>query len=344
MNCPNCGSPVYSEDSYCSYCGARVYRQPAINKEIQTKSPQPSGVADESTQISDTPPQSKKKIKTIVLSIVSILLALGIAYGVYAFINQQKEDSLWETCLTNKQIDDLRHYLEEYPDGKHSLEARELIGQLVNEKERWEKACSSDDEDHLRSFIRNNPGSVHLDEAKALLDDVVWNRVIATDTKEAYGEYLREFSQGKHSTDARSRFELKLRSELTTAERDNVKGTIENFLSGLEHWNYSSLLSSCNSEMANFMGKRNASYQDINEYYGEYRNSDIDSIKFSSLAVDVKKQINNDSRAEYQALFTTTRTMWRKNVEMPIVSLIKGQALVDERFRFKELSMDKEGS
>ena len=344
MNCPNCGSPLFTEDCYCSYCGARVYRQPSFNQDLQTNIQQSRGWAESSTSSSDTPQPPKTNTKTMVLWVVSILLALGIAYGVFTLIKQHKEESLWETCLTNKQIDDLRHYLEEYPEGNHSLEAHELLDQLVNEKELWEKVSSSDDEDYLRSFIRNNPGSIHLDEAKALLDDAVWSRVVAFDTKDAYGEYLNEFSHGKHSSDARSRFELKRRSELTTDERNTVKGTVENFLSGLQHWNLSSMLMCCNSEMSNFMGKRPASQNDVKEYFYAYRESEIDSLDFSSLAVDVKKIMNNGDKAEYQVDFTTTRTMWRNGSDIPTKSLINGHAIVDERFRFKELSMDKEGS
>ena len=342
MNCPNCGNQVSPQDTYCSCCGARVPRPIEYNQQPLSANEQYGEMQNRPVQVTPSPAGSKNN-KAIILSVVAIILALGLGYGIYSFIKHQNEETLWKACVTNKQIDDLRQYIEDYPDGEHYIEARELLGKLVNEKDSWEQAQSSNDEDYLRAFIRNNPGSKHIDEAKSLLDDVVWNKVVTIDTKEAYGQYLQEFSGGKHASDARSQFELKRRAELTSAERDNVKGTINTFLAGLENWNYSSMLSSCNSEMANFMGKRNASYQDVNDYYSGYRNSDIDSIKFSSLAVDVKKQINNDSRAEYQVIFTTTRTMWRKSVEMPIVSLIKGQALVDERFRFMELNMDKEG-
>ena len=255
----------------------------------------------------------------------------------------QNEEALWEKCEKSQQISDLKTYIEKYPDGEHYDDAKNMLGKLMREKEAWDQARVSNDEDHLRSFIRNHPDSKHLDEARNILDDVVWSQALATNTKEAYDRYVREFPGGRHIADARSHFDEKQRAELTDSERDNVRGTVQNFLLALENWDENLMLSTCNTLMTNFMGKSQATIDDVREYYDAYRESDIDSIGFSAPNVEVNKVITSNRRAEYRATFTTTRKMRREDADDEIVAVMKGQALLDDSFRFKELTMDKVG-
>ena len=345
MNCPNCGTPVNATDTYCSFCGARVNYQPMV-KQQPPASQTPISTQGMSRLRDSTPPKnnddSKKNLKALVLSIIGILIAIALATGVFSYINHYNEESLWEECEAKRQINDLRTYIEKYPNGEHYDEAKKLLDKLVMDKEAWELARSSNDEEHLRDYIRNHPDSEHLYEARKILDDIVWNKTLAANTKDAYEQYIKEFPDGKHLADARSRFEDKQREELTEGECDNARSTIQNFLLALEEWDENLMLSTCNAEMSNFMGKLQASLNDVREYYEAYRESDIDSIGFTVPSIVVNKVIRNDRTAEYKVSFTTTRRMRRNSSEDEIVAVMKGQALLDDRFRFKELTLDKE--
>ena len=340
MNCPNCGNKVNATDYYCSFCGARVPHEENRPPQWQNQEISQSSLKNDS-RINETKSNNKNK-RTILLLVLALIIIGGLAYGGYKILRHYNQESLWEECVSKRQINDLRKYIDDYPDGSHYEEAKEMLASLVEEKGTWEQVSASRDEEVLRVFIRNNPNSLHLEEARELLDNVVWENVTRQNTKEAYKRYIEEFPQGKHIAAARSHFDEQLRAELTTSERDNVKNTVQRFLSGLEQWDVSAMLSTCNSNMSNFMGKRNASLSDVREYYDAYRDSYIDSIGFSSLAVDVKKIIGARNRVEYQVNFTTTRKMWRGDTDEEVVALMKGQALVDDSFRFEELLMDKE--
>ena len=340
MNCPNCGTPVNSTDTYCSFCGARIHRQAVVNHQEEVnqhpQNPVPSESRLANSKFSKKDDGSKKNIRALALSALGILAAI-----VFSYINHRNEEALWEDCESKKQIDDLRRYLEKYPDGEHYDEAKKMLNKLVRDKDDWEQARVSNDEDHLRSYIRNHPDSEHLDEARKLLDDLVWNKTIATNTKDAYEQYIKEFPEGKHKADARRCLDEKRRAELSTGERNNVRSTVQNFLFGLENWDENLMLSTCNDEMSSFMGKPHATLDDVREYYDAYRESDIDSIGFSEPNVDVKKVIRNDNKVEYRVTFTTTRRMRREEVEGELVASMKGQAVLDDRFHFKEFTMDK---
>ncbi|MBP5688519.1 MAG: zinc ribbon domain-containing protein [Muribaculaceae bacterium] len=338
MNCPNCGTPVGANDTYCSFCGARVNNQPIVKQQPQNSNPSPNRNQGATTPKQDD--ESKKNLKALILSILGIIVAIALATGIFSYINQKNEDTLWEECVSKKQINDLRTYVEKYPDGEHYEEAKAMLDKLVREKEAWDQVRVSNDEDYLRSYIRNHPNGEHLEEARSLLDDVVWSNVITKNSKDAYEQYIKEFPNGKHIGDARSGFDEKLRAELTTGEIDNVRGTVQNFLMGMEEWDENLLLSTCNTQMKNFMGKPQASLQDVKDYFYAYKEK-LDSVGFSNPSVDVKKVITSDKSAEYKVSFTTTRRMRLRGAENEVVASINGQGVLDDRFLFKELTMDK---
>ena len=101
------------------------------------------------------------------------------------------------------------------------------------------------------------------------------------------------------------------------------------------------MLMSCNSEMTNFMGTQPATHDDVREYYDAFDESDIDSIAFSALNLNVKKSFGDDHQPQYGVSFSVTRRFWRGSSTMPTTSLMQGTALVDHFFRFEEFTMDK---
>lgn len=339
MNCPNCGTQVDANDTYCSFCGALVHHQPVENQKSATHDSGQSSLQKTNPPTNDD--SSKKNMRALLLSILGIIVAIALATGIFNYINQKNEDALWEECVSKRQINDLRSYIEKYPGGDHFEEAKKMLDKLVMEKESWEQALASNDEDHLCSYIRYNPNSEHLEEALKLLDDIVWNKALVSDTKEAFEQYLKEFPNGIHLADARGHLDEKRLAELTTGECDNVRSTIQNFLLGLEEWDANLMLTTCNAQMVNFMGKSPASVNDVREYYNAYKESNIDSMRFSDLNVDVKKVIRNDKRAEYKVTFTTTRKTRREGADEEEIATIKGQAVVDDRYLFTQLTMDK---
>jgi len=346
MICPNCGNPVNATDTYCSFCGARLHRQvEAAHKPSSQFSSQSHIRNPRNNASNDKSINSKKNLRALLLSILGIILAIVVATFIFKYINHRNEEALWTEAVENKQINSFRTYLEKYPSGEHSDEAREILNKLISEKETWENASTSGNEDLLRAYIRNNPTSTHLEEARELLDDAVWTRVSSCKTKEAYQQYIDEFPNGKHVAEARNLLEdieEKERAVLTTAEYDNVKSTVSNFLMGLELWDSNLIISTCNSEMTDFMGKRPATISDVRDYYDAFAESDIDSIGFSSLNVDVKKNINSEKRAEYKVTFSTTRKILRRDHDAAAVENMRGQAIVDDRFHFNELTIGKE--
>ena len=322
MKCPNCGyENVAYTDVYCPRCGARQL-MPTNNQHHNINHHQ------------------EKSNNSWIIITLAVVIALAIVGGaLYLGLSHQDEESMWEKCEQSQEIADYKKYIDTYPNGEHFDEAKHMYNLLIGEKTMWEQVQSSNDENQIRTFITNHPNSKYLKDARDKLDDVMWNNVIVRNTKQDVERYMREFPSGKHIGDARNRYEEFRLSELTLEERDQVKALVGRFLSGLEQWSLADMLSTCNFEMSDFMGKHSAGHEDVREYFNAYRDSGVDSISFTSLAVDVRKNLDANHQPQYRVDFTTTRQYWRG--EGVNTSLMRGKALVDSYFRFDELSMDK---
>ncbi len=346
MRCNNCGNDnISSSDAYCPHCGAMLYRPQgdSFTRERGTSPEQPGHIRSQS-QYSQRGNNNgaKKKNNSWIIITAAVIMALAVVGGaLYMGISHQDEETLWAQCEQSHEIADYQHYLDAYPDGEHSEQAKKMYTMLINEKTMWEQVLASNDEFQLRTFINNHPNSKFLDQARGTLDDVVWNNAIEKDSKAAIDAYMREFPSGKHIAEARSRFEEFRRAELTVDERDQVKNLIQQFLTGMEQWNVVDMMMVCNTSMTNFMGKHNAGHTDVHDYFNAYQESDIDSIAFSSLAVDVKKSLDSSKLPRYSASFTVTRRFRRTSTEGVTTSLMRGTAVVDSYFRFDEFTMDK---
>lgn len=337
MKCNNCGNTVYPGDVYCDVCGARL--KPQNPQFERTNGYQGQGQIQNNSYHQQRQPQKNNSKWIIVAAIVAALAVIGGT--IYMGFNHQDEESMWARCKETMELSDVKAYIDEYPGGEHITEAKNLYSKLIDEKTAWESAMSSNDEDHLRSFINNHPSSKYVAKARDMLDDVMWNKALERNDKDSFRRYINEFPNGKHIGEARSKFEDLRQSELTIEERDNVKRTIQQFLTGMEQWDMASMMATCNTQMENFMGKRPAGLNDVRDYLNAFRESDIDSIGFSSLAVDVSKSLNDDHQPQFSATFTVTRNFRRQNTENGTTARMRGTAVIDRFFRFKEFTLDK---
>lgn len=338
MKCLNCGNEVKPGDTFCATCGARVMQNNATNNgDGQRLSTQHSSHGDYKSHNA-----ANKKNKGPLIIIIALLVACSLVGGaLYMGFAHQDEETLWTLCQQSKDLNDIKQYIDDYPNGEHIAEAKSLYSQLISEKTSWEQAMASGEEDVLRAFINNHPSSNYLAQARDMLDDAVWNNALERNTKDGFQRYITEFPTGKHVGEARSHFNELQRAELTLDERQRVNQCISQFLNGMSQWDIVAMMSVCNVEMDNFMGKRPASHNDVRDYFNAYRESDIDSIGFSSLAVDVKKQLQEGGDVQYNASFTVTRNFRRENTQNGTMALLRGEAVVDNYFRFKSLEMDK---
>ena len=124
MRCNNCGKPLSPGDTYCSYCGAKVYYHNSAT-EHNTMSPRqdssyggPDNYHDDYRTGSHRDDDGNGKSWLIIA--VAVIAALAIVGGaLYLGMSHQDEESLWAQCEQSKELADYKKYMDEYPDGAH---------------------------------------------------------------------------------------------------------------------------------------------------------------------------------------------------------------------------------
>ena len=82
----------------------------------------------------------------------------------------QGAETAWQDIKDEPSVEEVRGYLDKYPNEEFSNEAREALGNLENRS--WELAQKSNDVEQLEDFLDTFPNGTHADEAKNLIADL----------------------------------------------------------------------------------------------------------------------------------------------------------------------------
>ena len=97
------------------------------------------------------------------------------------------DDDAWEKVVQANTIEAVQEYLDNFPEGKHRDDARELIRVIENQEKGIQQKNEADtawqnvdkrDIQSLRDFINDYPNSEHVAEANQLIDDIQMQKIM----------------------------------------------------------------------------------------------------------------------------------------------------------------------
>ena len=133
----------------------------------------------------------KKKNKLIPISMVSII-AIAIAV-VFYFIGFNRENTDWEKAQQSHSVSSYENYIQQYPDGQHTVQANESIDWLGAEKQNSQIA--------YQSFIEQHPQGKFTENAKNKLENIVYQNSVDKNTPEAFRSFIKEYPDSKNMPD-----------------------------------------------------------------------------------------------------------------------------------------------
>ena len=102
------------------------------------------------------------------------------------------EECCFNQCSTVSQYE---KYLREYPEGRFVSQARNKIDEL--------SYGSCRDVDDYKRYMTKFPHGHYYSKAKVHVDEEeMWNKCVATNSKDMYKEYLAKYPYGRHKTEA----------------------------------------------------------------------------------------------------------------------------------------------
>ena len=123
---------------------------------------------------------------------------------------KELEEQAWLKAFKVNTVDAIQVYLDAYPDGAHSLEAKRIINGL-NDNICWNAACLKKTLQAYREYAERYPSGNHISECKRQIDFIVdnnaWSAACVDDTIESYEQYLKRFRSPIHTDDAKKRIE-----------------------------------------------------------------------------------------------------------------------------------------
>ncbi len=151
-------------------------------------------------------------------------------------INEFDEEA-WKLADERDTLQGYEDYLESWPDGLHATEARERIAKIKAEEEArrknaaeaarqeaaaWKAAAETNTIPSYEGYLTKYPAGKNASEAQtridrlraeearqqaAAADEAAWQAAAATDTADAYQQYLTSFPQGAHVPEAIAKLE-----------------------------------------------------------------------------------------------------------------------------------------
>jgi len=147
------------------------------------------------------------------------------------------DEEAWKLADERDTIAGYEDYLESWPEGLHATEAKERIAQKKAEEEArrknaeeaarqeaaaWQAAAQTNTIPSYEGYLEKYPTGKNAAEAQtridrlraeeaarqaAAADEAAWNAAVATDTGDAYQQYLTSYPQGAHVPEAIAKLE-----------------------------------------------------------------------------------------------------------------------------------------
>ena len=283
IRCQNCGEIYFIEDGMCPAChegnrSAATTQQPAEEPRQkpaqqpqaapqQPAAQQPSSHNNATAQHPEQKKPEQKKSNTSTM-IVAVILAAIVCGGLFYFYQQaqsNKEEEEYEFALRSSDEEVLKGYLLRYEDApqEHRDSIQAHLDKLQKGDEEWNNAVLSNSRAQLQAYIDNNPGSVHLQEARNKIDSLDWLMAQKSEELEQVQEYLKNHPEGRYIDEANILASKLKASTVLPDEKMMIQGVFRKFFQSVNSRNEDALISTVSMVLDNFLGKDNATSDDV---------------------------------------------------------------------------------
>jgi len=164
--------------------------------------------------------KAKSKKRKMLIIGLGILASLIIALLIIApIINESIQ---WEKAVSLNTEKSYDMYLFDYPDGKHTSEAKVLKEDAV-----WDYAKQTNKATDFATYLYKYKNGKYIDEAEKLMEIAFWEEQKKENTLGSYVAYLRKYPTGKFVTEAKDKKDDKL---WENARKENSYYDLLNFI------------------------------------------------------------------------------------------------------------------
>lgn len=335
--CPNCGVAIAGKIIKCPQCGEIYFKDQEMcpNCHHITRLSGTVGITQDQAKTSTTTPPPVQRIptpptpptppvkpetpkkKSHTPIIVAVILAIIVCGGCFYFYNNAKSSKEQEAYEFAMRSDDplvLQTYLDNYKDApsEHIDSISAHLSAIKQQDADWSNAVVSGSKQALLDYLSKHPDSDHKVEAQHKIDSLDWAVASNENTVEAIQEYLDEHPNGEHVMDADDAIKQIKATTVQPEEKILVNTALRRFFQAINSRSESSLEASVAPILTDFLGKQDASKEDVVTFMNKIYKDDITNMNWhvnSDQQID-KKEVGDDEY-EYTVSFSASQDIER---------------------------------
>ena len=110
------------------------------------------------------------------------------------------EEKDWQDARMKRSAEGYEQFLESYPEGRFSADAREALESL-----RFKQVQKENTLDAFEGFLELHPEGQHAEEARKTVEMLRWVQAQRQNSREAFEGFLEAYPEGRFADDARER-------------------------------------------------------------------------------------------------------------------------------------------
>ena len=337
--CKYCGEVILANETVCPYCKRNLETLTTEHKIQEPPKPEPKNQEYKTQEPlkpeSNGTPQRKKSRVTLIVSFILALTVFGILMFFYTQAQRDREAEDYEFAMTSADMEILKNYLLQYPDAPeaHRDSITAHLTMLQKGDEEWQNAISSNSRTVLRKYIEENPFSLHIQEAMIKIDSLDWIAAQKENTEEAVKEYLEVHPDGRYYDEASIMLTEIEKTKVQPSEETMVTSLFSQFFEGVNMHDEETLVSTVSMVMSNFLGKSNATANDVVTFLHKLYKGDVDNLewKIDTQTYKISKSTNANGEQDYSVSFYAYEKVQRNTTIENIKYRINANVTTDGR-------------
>jgi len=278
----------------------------------------------------------------IIIGALVLLVGLWFIFGGESPTSEDKEIEAYAYAMSSSDKSVLQSYLDTYPEASqaHRDSITAHLERLKNNDQEWNNALVSGTKSALEEYLSKHPDTPHKSEIYEKFDSLDWNVAKVKNTADAYKEYISAHADGKHTEEAEDAMKKLKSKEIQPEEKTMISGLFNRFFQSINTRNEASLKNTCEETLTSFLGKSQASKNDVVTFMEKLYKADVSRLTWATKGkYDIKKREVGDEEYEYTVSFNA-----EQEVETETETTVKKYKItskVSPDGKISELNMNK---
>lgn len=298
--CSNCGAFYFTDEQHCPSC--RNGKTQTVTQNVKQK---PMG---QGTATAEKPAKKSRISRPILLT--AFFIAIASFATLWYFYNDAQSDKEQDDYIYAVQSSDpeiLKSYLLRYPDApeahRDTIESHLLKIQKGDED--WTNALLSNSRSMLKKYLDENPESAHRQEALNKIDSLDWIAAQKSNDAEQVKAYAEQHPDGKYIDEATILLSRIMSTMVQESEQNMVMSIFREFFQSVNDRDEERLTATTELVMNNFLGKENATSNDVLTFIRKIYKDDITNMiwRINRESYSIQKTEVAENEYEYDVTF-----------------------------------------